>query len=113
MTELGPAGQALHDDYAERYDLDPGERETLLAACRTLDELGRLEAELASNDVMVFGARGVWKGNPLLDECRRHRAALAGLLASLRLNGAPAMTVSENASLAARARWRGKARSAS
>src|SRR6266852_4927706 len=102
---LGEDGQRLFDDYAARFELDPGELIVLEAACHTLDELRRLEDELDVTAIIQPGARGTKQVNPLLDQCRRHRQALASILSTLRIDG-PAQSVSEAASVVALTRWR-------
>ncbi len=43
---LGAAGRAPWAQFNERYELDGAEEQLLDSACRTLDELTRLEREL-------------------------------------------------------------------
>lgn len=106
MTDsLGADGQRLFDDYASRFELDPGELIVLESACRTLDELRRIEDELDQWEIIVPGSRGGRGVNPLLDAARRHRQALATILATLHVDG-PGQTVSQAASTIALARWR-------
>ena len=104
---LQRAGKRLWADVTDRADLDPGEAVILEAAARTADELERLEAELVAGQLVVSGSTGQPRAHPLLDEVRKHRALLAGLLRQLEpaeaeTNGASASAWGREA---ARARW--------
>lgn len=67
------------------YTLREDERQALAAACRTLDELGRLEEALKDAPVVVLGSKGQERPNALFAEVRSHRLALRGLLAAVGL----------------------------
>jgi hypothetical protein len=109
---LDAAGARLWRDVMGAYECDPGEREVLLAACRTVDELVALEAALAGADAVVLGSQGQPRPNPLYEELRRHRAAFAQLIAALRLPTEAARSASELGSHAAMSRWRNQRRGA-
>jgi hypothetical protein len=68
---LEATGKQLWDSVVEVYALTPSETATLGEACRTADELDRLErAVRALPDLMVTGSMGQLKPHPLLGEVR-------------------------------------------
>jgi hypothetical protein len=90
--------------------LTPAELANLAEACRTADELDRLEkAVRALPDLVVPGSTGQPKVHPLLEEVRRHRLLLERLTTALNLPddgqliGARGPT--RHARKAARSRW--------
>lgn len=80
-------GAALWDAVTDAYELDPSESALLAQACATLDELRRLTACLATEDVTTYGSTGQEVVNPLVDSIRRHRELLARLLSALNATG--------------------------
>ncbi len=105
-ADLAAPGAALWRDTTALYDLSPPEMRLLGEACRTADELARLRAVLVDADPMVTGSTGQPRPNPLFDEVRRHREALAKLIAALDLPAdSEPVTTSDKARQAARARW--------
>jgi hypothetical protein len=83
---LEATGKQLWDSVVEVYALTPSETATLGEACRTADELDRLErAVRALPDLMVTGSMGQLKPHPLLGEVRAHRQLLERLCVSLAL----------------------------
>jgi hypothetical protein len=69
-----------------KYVLTPAELANLAEACRTKDELDRLEkAVRAIPDFVVPGSTGQPKVHPLLAEVRAHRQLLERLTAALAL----------------------------
>lgn len=104
---LGRAGRRLWKQVVDVYEMRHDEAEALAAACRTLDELDRLEAELAAGPVVVKGSMGQPVANPLYAAVREHRRALAGLLAGVGLSEAdtPGLSRSAAGRALARQRW--------
>ena len=112
---LGKAGRALWRQIHTHVDLDNvAEATAVQAACRTADELDRLEADLADAPTMARGSRGQPVAHPLFAEVRSHRATLA---AQLRHAGIFDLTADRNPDASAsgralaEARWRGGSRS--
>ena len=66
------------------FELSAGEAAVLGEACRTVDELGRLAEAMPDAELIVEGSTGQPRGNPLLDEVRKHRETLARLLSALK-----------------------------
>ena len=88
------------------YELDQAERASLLAACRTLTELVRIEAELGdASSMVVEGSTGQPVAHPLLEEARRHRKVLAEQLRAVGLPQADDIERSNAGRQLARVRW--------
>ncbi len=87
---LAKSGRALWAAVCAGFELREDERQALVASCRTLDELARLEAELAGAPVMTAGSKGQERVNPLFTEVRSHRLALKAMLAAVGLTDADA-----------------------
>jgi len=83
---LRTAGKRLWSAVAESFVLNPGELANLAEACRTADELDRLEkAVRALPDLVVSGSTGQPKVHPLWAEARAHRLLLERLVGGLNL----------------------------
>jgi pyruvate/2-oxoglutarate dehydrogenase complex dihydrolipoamide acyltransferase (E2) component len=87
---LGEAGARLWRSVRRDYKLRTDEEELLVSACRTLDELGRLEEKLGKVSLTVNGSRGNVRAHPLIGEVRAHRLALQKLLGSIGISEAHA-----------------------
>jgi hypothetical protein len=85
-TGLRATGRRLWLSVAERYVLTAAEVEMLGQACRTADELDRLErAVRALPELTTTGSTGQLKPHPLLAEVRAHRLLLERLTTALYL----------------------------
>ncbi len=108
-------GELLREQVLDRFELSPSELAILEEAVSTVDELGRLESELADAPLVVAGSRGQMRPHPLLNEVRAHRRVLDALCRSLCLPvegetvGRPR---SPRHAAAARERWRRHGREA-
>jgi hypothetical protein len=107
---LGPAGRRLWRKVTADWELDAGDYELLIQACRTVSELDRLAAALSDVDPFVTGSTGQVKVHPAYAELRMHRATLAALLGKLGIeddedSSPEAAWRSQRAKDAANARW--------
>lgn len=104
---LAKRGAALWKAIADEYDLRADELRVLEDACREVDLVERLEAELATQTLTVNGSMGQPVPNGHLAELRQHRAAVARLLGSLKLpDESPTVGSSSGSAVkAAAARW--------
>ena len=83
-TGLKAPGKRLWAAVATKYVLTPAELEMLSQACRTADELDRLERAVRQlAELTVRGSTGQPKAHPLLEEVRRHRVLLERLTGAL------------------------------
>lgn len=82
---LGAAGRRLWRSVTPEYDLFPAELALLEQACRTVDTIALMDAELAVTGVMTEGAMGQPRPNGLLSQLVEHRKVLNQLLVSLAL----------------------------
>jgi len=110
-TGLKAPGRRLWVAVAGLYMLTPAELEMLGQACRTSDELDRLErAVRALPDLVTTGSTGQLKPHPLLEEVRRHRLLLERLTTALNLpdddQEVGTRASSRHAQKAAEGRWR-------
>ena len=85
-TGLTGDAARLWRDVTRTWELDPDALATLAEACRTMQELGEMEARLAGEGYTVPSAHGEsTKPNPLVPMIRSHRQLLASLLKALGL----------------------------
>jgi len=108
---LKTAGRRLWSEVVGPYILTPAELGVLVQACRTTDELDRLEKEVHGLPTLTtIGSTGQMRGHPLLSEIRSHRALLEKLMSGLNLpdedQSVGDRAPSRHASHAAKARWR-------
>jgi hypothetical protein len=105
---LGEAGRAFWRSIIATYELSPGELELLRQACRTVDVLERVDAQLAAEDLTTVGSRGQMRCHPLLTAAVEQRRTLEALLNAMALPF-PAEEFgkrrSPSAVAAAQARW--------
>lgn len=118
MTELpkipAPAGlekrgRKLWRDVSTAYVLRPDDLVLLETACKCVDLIARLDAELAGQPLMVVGSTGQSREHPLLGEQRLQRTLLRQTLAQLKLpdlEGAGSGAPRNQQRDAANARWR-------
>lgn len=83
--DLKPAGKALWRSILADLELDEHEMALLRSAARTADRLEDIADELTRSPLTVTNAKGDEVAHPLLVEQRQQLAALARVLASLRL----------------------------
>jgi hypothetical protein len=85
-TGLKAPGRRLWVTVADRYVLTASEMAMLEQACRTSDEVDRLEkAVRALPELTVQGSMGQIRPHPLLAEVRAHRLLLERLTGALNL----------------------------
>jgi hypothetical protein len=108
-ARLGRAGRELWDGVMTVYQLSPAEAAILARACRALDRLTRMDAELAESDsLIVTGSTGQPKVNPLLAAADSTERVVDVLLRALSLpmpDEQDGKRRSPAAVAAARARW--------
>ncbi len=89
-ADLEAPGRELWLAVRRDWVLLPTEDRLLEEACRTLDELRRIEQALSDSDVITTGSKGQRRADPLLAEARAHRLTLRGLFDSLGISEAEA-----------------------
>lgn len=108
--QFGEKAQAVWDGVTGVYALRPDELRILEDACREIDLVERLEADLTGAPLTVKGSQGQPVANPLVAEVRQHRQVVKGLLGSLKLPDEDDARAPANPSAAGRAlvanRWR-------
>jgi P27 family predicted phage terminase small subunit len=116
-ARLGPAGRAVWRRVASEYaieDFNAREQTVLEQACRTLDLVAELAAQVDAEGLITEGSKGQRRAHPALSELRMQRKLAVDLLKQLGLDDAEAhgsqaaatVTVaSARGSKAARARW--------
>ena len=88
-TSLGKAGRALwrsiQNDLEDGWQLDTRELHSLSQACRTEDDLSRLDAIVDKEGATVEGSRGQVTVHPCLVEARQLRVVQLRLLSAIEL----------------------------
>lgn len=84
-TGLSATGRRLWSDIGGDFELRPDELRILEAACRTADDLARVDAALVGAPVLTTGSMGQDVVNPLFAMALAHRRQLAGLVKQLNL----------------------------
>ncbi|EIC67162.1 hypothetical protein [Mycobacteroides abscessus] len=85
---LGTRARTLWREIHAQFDFtaDPHRKSLIEEACRTVDTIDRLQAEIdAASDLRVRGSQGQPVAIPELPELRQYRSLLASLLKSLSL----------------------------
>jgi pyruvate/2-oxoglutarate dehydrogenase complex dihydrolipoamide acyltransferase (E2) component len=103
--DLAAAGSDLWRAVMAEWTLRPDQDRLLAAACRTADEIDRMETALADADPVVTGSKGQVRPHPLIGEVRQHRLALKQLLHGLGIEDADEGDGSTAGRKLARARW--------
>ena len=105
-------GRRLWHEVSDVFELSVSEIEVLTLACRTLDRISALEAELKDAPSVVLGSNGQPRPHPLAAELRGEVILAAKLLAQLGLPDETAegsewdgLSASARARKASRARW--------
>jgi hypothetical protein len=80
---LGTRGRRLWKAVTAGFDLVTTETELLVMACRTLDRIAALEAELKDAPATVEGSQGQPRPNPLAAELRAEVLLASRLVAQL------------------------------
>lgn len=103
-TKLGRKARRTWLAMIDEYDLGPHELRILEDACREIDLIDRMEAELQDPDfeLVVRGSMGQPVSSPIVQEIRQHRAVIARLFQALKLPEAEGDTGEASASASAR-----------
>lgn len=106
-TGLGAKAKRVWTEITSSYELRVDELRILEDACREIDLVERLEAELKGAKLIVHGSQGQPVANPLVQELRQHRGVLTRLFGALKLpdEDSGAGERSTAARTAAMARW--------
>src|SRR3954470_1663415 len=83
-ADLGADARELWSSVVDAFDLEEHERALLVEACRTVDLLAKLDAEVRRDGPLIDSSQGL-RAHPAATEARQQRIALARLLAALRL----------------------------
>ena len=84
-AKLGAKARKVWVETVKVYDLRQDELNALEDACREIDLIDRMEAEVSKGGLIVLGSQKQPVANPLVTEIRQHRMAVQRLLASLKL----------------------------
>lgn len=100
-------GKALWKSIAPKYELRPDELTVLAAACKTADTAAEIEKAWVDlgRPYLTRGSMGQDVIHPLLGERKAQNAALARLLAQLKLPDDPAAGAPNQQRDAAQSRW--------
>jgi hypothetical protein len=82
---LGVKASVLWDEITGEFELRADERRSLEDACRTVDLIERLEAEIRDGPSFVAGSNGQDVANPLMTEIRLHRAQFSRSMQAVHL----------------------------
>lgn len=105
-TGLKPRSRRMWKTITADYKLRADELDLLEDACREMDLIDALEAELKGSTYLVTGSQGQSVINPLVSEIRQHRATKKALWTALNLpddeSTAPALNAQRKGGLS---RW--------
>lgn len=104
---LAPAGVALWQSVAPKYDLRPDEVAVLMSACKTADTIAELEKAWRDmgRPFITKGSMGQDVIHPLIAEMKTQRAAQAALLRQLKLPDEAGGEKANQQRSAAQSRW--------
>jgi len=109
-AHLGPRGKRLWKGVHEDFEVGTAERELLIEACRSADELDRLQEVIRDAKLIQPGSMGQPAAHPLLRELSQLRHVYVRLLAQLGFEAAEnewdGLSASARARKAATERWR-------
>lgn len=109
-AHLGPRGKRLWKAVHAEFEVPTAERELLIEACRTADELDTLEEKIRGANRIVPGSQGQEVAHPLLAEVARMRNLYMRLIARLGFEAADdswdGLSAGARGRRAANARWR-------
>lgn len=100
--------RSIHAGLADGFEFDERELAVLGLACRQVDDVAALEAEVKRAGVIVPGSKGQPRLSAIVTELRQARLAVARLLGELEMPAAddqPKSARSKRAQRAAEVRW--------
>lgn len=101
---LAKRGRRFWRTVVSAYQLRPDELILLENACKSIDLIDKLEAEMVGLPLTVKGSMGQEREHPLLSETRQQRAGLRQTLAQLKLPDQGGVAVNQNRA-AGMSRW--------
>jgi phage terminase small subunit len=105
--------RAVHNDLPSGWEFDGRDLQLLAQACRQIDVVAGLEAEIERRGLFVRGSQMQSRLNPAIAEARQGRLAVGRLLGLIHMptdeDSKPVSAASERARKAAQSRWRQRA----
>lgn len=102
---LGPKSSKIWRALLTKYDFRIDELRMLEDACREVDLIERMQAELDAGPLQVRGSAGQLVASPLVQELRQHRQTLRALFAALAVPDEDAGVQVNQHRAAAMAKW--------